>query len=41
MRRKLLAVYFEQKEWEACLKECETAIEKGRKLRVDCNLIAK
>ena len=37
----MLAVYFEQQEWEACLKECEAAVEKGRELRADFKLIAK
>lgn len=35
------AVYFEQQDWEACLKQCESAVEKGRELRSDFKLIAK
>jgi tetratricopeptide (TPR) repeat protein len=37
----LAAVYFEMKEYEKCVKECETAIEVGRENRADFKLIAK
>lgn len=35
------AVFFEQKEYEKCVKECEKAIEIGRENRADFKLIAK
>lgn len=35
------AVYFEQKEYETCIKECEKAIDIGRENRADFKLIAK
>lgn len=37
----LAAVYFEQKEYETCIKECEKAIDIGRENRADFKLIAK
>jgi len=35
------AVYFEQKRWDECLKECEQAIEVGRENKADYKFIAK
>lgn len=37
----LAAVYFEEKEYEKCIKECEKAIDIGRENRADFKLIAK
>lgn len=37
----LAAVYFEQKEYEKCISECEKGIEIGRENRADFKLIAK
>ncbi|KAM3963650.1 stress-induced phosphoprotein 1 [Aphomia sociella] len=37
----IAAVYFEQKEYEKCIKECEKAIDIGRENRADFKLIAK
>lgn len=37
----LAAVYFEQKEYEKCIQECEKGIEIGRENRADFKLIAK
>lgn len=35
------AVYFEQGEYDKCIKTCETAVDEGRSLRADFKLIAK
>ncbi|KAH8403046.1 hypothetical protein KR222_003746, partial [Zaprionus bogoriensis] len=37
----IAAVYFERKEYEACIKQCEKGIEVGRENRADFKLIAK
>lgn len=37
----LLAVYFEKKEFETCIKECEKAIDIGRENRADFKKLAK
>ncbi|XP_013179357.1 PREDICTED: stress-induced-phosphoprotein 1 [Papilio xuthus] len=37
----MAAVYFELKEYESCIKECEKAIDIGRENRADFKLIAK
>lgn len=37
----IAAVYFEQKKYEDCIKECLDAIELGRENRADFKLIAK
>lgn len=37
----IAAVYFEQKEYEKCISECEKAIEVGRENRADFKLISK
>lgn len=37
----IAAVYFEQKEFDSCIKECEKGIEVGRENRADFKLIAK
>ena len=36
-----LAVYFEQKEYEKCIEQCQKGIEIGRENRADFKLIAK
>ncbi|CAF3181888.1 unnamed protein product [Rotaria sp. Silwood2] len=36
-----LAVYFEQKRWDDCIKECEKAIDIGRENKADYKFIAK
>ena len=40
-RNNIAAVYFEQKEYEKCVKECLDAVEIGRENRADYKLIAK
>jgi len=40
-RSNLAAVHFEKKDYEECVKVCETAIEIGRENRADFKLIAK
>jgi len=37
----VLAVYFEQGQYDECIKECEEAVEIGREHRADFKLIAK
>lgn len=37
----LAAVDFEQENWDACIKRCDEAVEKGRNLFADYKLIAK
>ncbi|KAM8717079.1 hypothetical protein ACLKA7_003877 [Drosophila subpalustris] len=37
----IAAVYFERKEYDACIKQCEKGIEIGRENRADFKLIAK
>ncbi|KAH8263374.1 hypothetical protein KR044_007852, partial [Drosophila immigrans] len=37
----IAAVYFERKEYDACIKQCEKGIEVGRENRADFKLIAK
>lgn len=35
------AVHFEKADYEQCIKDCDTAVERGRELRLDYKLIAK
>lgn len=35
------AVYFEQKKYEECVKECEKAVEVGKENRADFKKVAK
>ena len=35
------AVFYEQKKYDECVKQCEEAIEVGKSNRADCKLIAK
>ena len=35
------AVFFEQHEYSHCISQCEEAVEKGREVRADFNVIAK
>ena len=35
------AIYFEQQQWDQCIKQCDEAVEKGREICVDFKLIAK
>lgn len=37
----LAACYFEQADYDACIKECDRAVEEGRERRVDYKVIAK
>jgi len=37
----VVAVYFEQGQYDECIKECEEAVEIGREHRADFKLIAK
>jgi stress-induced-phosphoprotein 1 len=40
-RNNRAAVYFEQQDYDQCIKECEEAVEIGRETRTDFKLIAK
>ncbi|GAB4817982.1 hypothetical protein N2152v2_005028 [Parachlorella kessleri] len=35
------AVYFEMADFEACIKDCDAAVERGRELRADYKLVAR
>lgn len=35
------AVYFEKRDYEQCIKDCDRAVERGRELRLDYKLIGK
>ena len=35
------AVHFEMGDYEACIKDCDKAVERGRELRLDYKLIGK
>jgi stress-induced-phosphoprotein 1 len=35
------AVYFETKQFDACIADCDEAIQRGRDLRADYKIIAK
>ena len=37
----IVAVYFEQKEYDKCIEECQQAVDIGRENRSDFKLIAK
>ncbi|KAG0146577.1 hypothetical protein CROQUDRAFT_514641 [Cronartium quercuum f. sp. fusiforme G11] len=37
----LAACYFEQGDYDACIKECNRAVEEGRERRVDYKIVAK
>ncbi len=39
MRR--AAVHFEKGDYEACVTDCDRAVERGRELRADFKLVAK
>ncbi len=35
------AVYFETKQFEQCMEDCDQAVERGREVRADFKIIAK
>lgn len=35
------AVYFERGQYDACMEDCDRAVERGRELRSDYKLLAK
>ena len=37
----LAAVHFEKGDYEACIRTCEQAVEKGREVRADYKLVAR